>query len=77
MASPKGPAAGSRTTVHKLNKCAFCIAAVHQVAKAHGISFVAAGRAVKLVERKILTEPKRRRNRVFRAAEVLVRLERG
>lgn len=61
-----------------MNKCAFCIAAVHQVAKAHGISFVAAGRAVNpLVERKILTEPKRRRNRVFHAAEVLVRLERG
>lgn len=69
---------GSRTTVHKLNKCAFCIATVNQVAKAHGISFVAASRAVnQLVERKILTGPKQRRNRVFHAGEVLVRLERG
>ncbi len=54
------------------------VVTVNQVADAHGISFVAASRAVnQLVERRILSEPKRRRNRVFHAAEVLVRLERG
>ncbi len=53
------------------------VVTVNQVADAHGISFVAASRAIgQLVERKILTEPKRRRNRVFQAAEVLARLER-
>lgn len=50
---------------------------MNQVANAHGISFVAASRAInQLVERKILSEPKRRRNRVFQAAEILARLER-
>lgn len=50
---------------------------VNQVAEAHGISFVAASRAVnQLVERKILTEPAGRRNRVFHAGEVIARLER-
>ncbi|MFZ7097092.1 Fic family protein [Luteimonas dalianensis] len=53
------------------------VVTVNQVANAHGISFVAASRAInQLVERKILTEPKRRRNRVFHAAEILARLER-
>lgn len=50
---------------------------VNQIAEAHGISFVAASRAVdQLVKRKILTEPKRRRNRVFHAQEVIARLDR-
>lgn len=53
------------------------VTTVKHVAAAHGISFVAASRAItQLVERKILTEPKRRRNRVFHAAEILARLER-
>lgn len=53
------------------------VVTVNQVADAHGISFVAASRAInQLVERKILTEPKRRRNRMFLAADVLARLER-
>lgn len=53
------------------------VTTVNQVADAHGVSFVAASRAIdQLVERKILTEPKRRRNRVFHAAEILARLER-
>lgn len=53
------------------------VTTVKQVAVAHGISFVAASRAIaQLVERKILTEPGRRRNRVFHAAEILARLER-
>jgi hypothetical protein len=38
---------------------------------------VAASRTIRqLVDRKILTEPTRRRNRVFHAAEILARLER-
>lgn len=53
------------------------VVTVGQVAAAHGISFVAASRAVnQLVDRRILAEPKRRRNRVFHALEVLERLER-
>ena len=53
------------------------VTTVNQVALAHGISFVAASRAIgQLVERKILSEPTRRRNRVFHAAEILTRLER-
>jgi len=53
------------------------VVTVNKLADAHGISFVAASRAInQLVERKILTEPTQRRNRVFHAAEVLARLER-
>jgi len=53
------------------------VTTVNQVAQGHGISFVAASRAIgQLVERKILSEPTRRRNRVFHATEVLARLER-
>ncbi len=53
------------------------VTTVNQVARAHGISFVAASRAIgQLVERKILTEPARRRNRVFHAGDILARLER-
>lgn len=53
------------------------VTTVNQVADAHGISFVAASRALgQLVERKILTEPTQRRNRVFHATEILARLER-
>ncbi|MGY0651354.1 hypothetical protein ACW7GZ_05690 [Luteimonas sp. A537] len=53
------------------------VVTVNKVADAHGISFVAASRAInQLVERKILREPTQRRNRVFHAAEVLARLER-
>lgn len=53
------------------------VVTVNQVAEAHAISFVAASGAInQLVERKILSEPKRRRNRVFHAAEILARLER-
>jgi Fic family protein len=54
------------------------VVAVNQVAAAFGISFVAANRAIEqLVARGILSEPGRRRNRVFHAAEILARLERG
>lgn len=53
------------------------VVTVNQVADAHEVSFVAASRAInQLIERKILSEPKRRRNRVFHATDVLVRLER-
>lgn len=54
------------------------VVAVNQVAAAFGISFVAANRAIEqLVARGILSEPGRRRNRVFHAAEILARLERA
>jgi Fic family protein len=67
----------SDATVHKLP--AFLlghpVVSVNQIAGAFGISFVAANRTVEqLVARNILKEPKRRRNRVFRASEILERL---
>jgi len=53
------------------------VVSANQVAKAFGISFVAANRAIdQLVTRNILREPKRRRNRVFHASAILERLER-
>jgi len=53
------------------------VVSVKQVASALEISFVAANRAIEqLVARAILSEPKRRRNRVFHAAELLARLGR-
>lgn len=53
------------------------VVTVGQVAAALGISFKAANRAVdQLVDRGMLTEPKRRRNRVFHATEILRRVER-
>ena len=52
------------------------VVSVKQIAKALEISFVAANRAIdQLVERGILGEPEKRRNRVFHASEVLTRLE--
>ncbi len=53
------------------------VTSVNQVARSLGISFVAANRAIdQLVARGILTEPARRRNRVFHAREILERLQR-
>ncbi len=53
------------------------VTSVNQVARSFGISFVAANRAIdQLVARGILTEPARRRNRVFHASEILARLRR-
>lgn len=53
------------------------VTSVNQVAQSFGISFVAANRAIdQLVTRGILTEPARRRNRVFHASEILARLQR-
>ncbi|MBO9663404.1 Fic family protein [Dokdonella sp.] len=53
------------------------VTSVNQVAQSFGISFVAANRAIdQLVARGILTEPARRRNRVFHAGEILERLQR-
>lgn len=53
------------------------VTSVNQVAQSFGISFVAANRAIdQLVTRGILTEPARRRNRVFHAREILARLQR-
>ena len=52
------------------------VVSVNQVAEALGISFPAANRAIdQLVARGILSEPTRRRNRVFHAGEVIARLE--
>ena len=52
------------------------VISVSQVAESFGISFVAANRAIdQLVVRGILTEPARRRNRVFHASEILARLQ--
>lgn len=53
------------------------VTSVNQVARSFGISFVAANRAIdQLIARGILTEPARRRNRVFHASEILARLQR-
>lgn len=53
------------------------VVAVKQVATALDISFTAANRAIgQLVDRGVLTEPARRRNRVFHAQDVLQRLAR-
>ncbi len=53
------------------------VVSVRQVAAALDVSFVAANKAVdQLVARGILSEPARRRNRVFHAREVLERLAR-
>ena len=52
------------------------VVSVKQVAAAFEVSFVAANRAIEqLVERGILNEPRRRRNRAFHATEILSRLE--
>ena len=51
------------------------VVSVKQIAVAFNISFVAANRAIdQLVERGILSEPKRKRDRVFFADELLARL---
>jgi len=53
------------------------VTSVNQAAQSFGISFVAASRAIdELVARGILSEPARRRNRVFHASEILQRLQR-
>lgn len=53
------------------------VVTVSQIADLLGISFVAANKAVQLlVERGILSEPERRRNRIFHATQLLGRLER-
>lgn len=53
------------------------VTSVSQVSESFDISFVAANRAIdQLVVRGILTEPTRRRNRVFHAGEILARLQR-
>lgn len=52
------------------------VVSVKQVEAAFEVSFVAANRAIEqLVERGILNEPRRRRNRAFHATEILSRLE--
>lgn len=53
------------------------VVAVKQVSEALGISFKSANKAIEeLVARGMLSEPTRRRNRVFHATEILQRLER-
>lgn len=69
----------SDATAHKLPTflLGHPVTSVNQVAQSFGISFVAANRAIdQLVARGILTEPARRRNRVFHAREILARLQR-
>jgi len=69
----------SDATAHKLPTflLGHPVTSVNQVAQSFGISFVAANRAIdQLVARGILTEPARRRNRVFHAHEILARLQR-
>ncbi len=69
----------SDATAHKLPEflLGHPVVSVNQIASAFGISFVAANRTIdQLVDRSILTEPTRRRNRVFHAREILTRLER-
>ncbi|WP_374472600.1 Fic family protein [Arenimonas sp.] len=52
------------------------VVAVKQVAEGLGISFKSANKAIEaLVSRGMLSEPTRRRNRVFHATEILRRLE--
>lgn len=53
------------------------VVSVNQVADAFGISFNAANRSIEqLIQRHILSEPGKRRNRIFHAKDVLARLTR-
>ena len=66
-------------TVHQMPRylLGHPVVTIAQVAKAFSISFPAASRAVgQLVDREILREPSRRRDRVFHATELLARLAR-